>query len=111
MLPAIIILAFPDLILGVFGREFIDGSAHLQLLALFNFIVALLGPFSMVLNMIDGENFLMKLSIATLLIGLVMFPLATFSYGMMGFILAYGVAVVVPNVLISIVVLYRLKRV
>lgn len=100
------LMAFPGLVLGIFGDNYRDGITILQILATAQFVNLITGPAALALNMARYQK---QLAIASLICGAVAVPVvgvATFIAGLLGAALAASSVVVVFN-LISLYLLVR----
>ncbi|MDN5869891.1 MAG: hypothetical protein L0H73_04105 [Nitrococcus sp.] len=84
-----LLLAAPEIPLIYFGTDFVRAAPYLGALALAHFLLVLLGPFPMVMNMGGGEKEMMWVSFVTVAIAVVLYPLAAFWFGVEGFLSAY----------------------
>lgn len=88
-IPMIALLVFPGWIVAHVGHGFMQAIPYVRALAISNIVVAALGPFSMVMNMVNREHQLMWISIAALVFAAVAYPVASLLWGGWGFIVAY----------------------
>ena len=92
-------IIYPDIVLGLFGEEFIKGSLVLVVLAVGRFFNVITGPAGYLLNMTDHER-LMKIVVSTVaLFSLVLNVVLIFSFDLLGAAIATSVSVATLNVL------------
>ena len=83
------ILIVPQIPLQWMGEEFVPATPYLRAMAFAHFVVVLLGPFIMVLNMGGGEKDAMWIALATLVTAFALYPVAASIWGAAGFVGAY----------------------
>jgi O-antigen/teichoic acid export membrane protein len=103
-------LLFPQLALSLYGSEFEKASDLLLYFSLANFLLVALGPFDMVMNMCEGENIQMKISIGMLLLSLICYPLFASIFGLLGFVVSYVVIVSGRSILVLLSGLLLIQR-
>ena len=82
------------------GPEFLRAAPYLRVLALIHFVIVVLAPFTVMLNMGGGERAAMWISLVALALAIVLFPLLSHLYDAAGFVTAYALVVIVRQALI-----------
>ncbi len=105
----VLTLAFPGLVMQLFGSEFAEGTTVLRILSVAQLINVLTGPIGSVLIMTGGEryslgNSLLSLGVA-LLTALTLIPL----YGLTGAAIASALTLSVRNLVGWLIVAFKLK--
>jgi len=98
------LLIWPEQTLSLMGAEFGAAADYLRLMALTQFVAAMLGPLSPVLNMSGRERAAMWINVVALVLALGLIPLLCAEYGALGFAVAYSVVVVARLALVAAVV-------
>lgn len=88
----LVLLVWPETVLRVMGSDFGAATTYLRILASLHFLLAVLGPLPMQLNMAGGERQSMWIHVLSLLIAIILMPILCTLYGGSGFIMAYGAA-------------------
>lgn len=89
------ILICPEAVLMVMGEEFKSATMHLRIMAGAQFLIVVLGPFSMQLQMSGRERVYMWINLKVLALAAVFFPIFCLMFGVFGFTAVYaGLAVV-----------------
>lgn len=102
MLP---LLAWPERALALMGAEFGAATDYLRLMALAQFVTAVLGPLATLLHMTGRERASMWINIGALALATGLVPYLSLVYGARGFALAYAAIVVARLGLIGAAVL------
>lgn len=109
-LPIMVGIAFPELVMAVFGEEFRGGAPALRLLLVIQLISLCLGPVPHLLLMTGHTNFLARLSggrfIAATLLSLLLVP----RFGGPGMIIAMGAAALAVELIGLAYVITKLRR-
>lgn len=106
--PLLAMLFAPEVLLPMLGPEFVGAAPYLRWLAVVHFVLVLLGPFSMLMNMAEGERQLMWVSGGAVLAAFGIYPFFTNAYGITGFILAYATISVARNAVIALLAVKKL---
>lgn len=89
-LPLVVFILAPALCLNLLGTQFVAAAIYLRFMALANFVVVLFGPSAMAMNMGRMERRAMIINTSFLVLGVLLFPLLTMSWGASGFTAAYA---------------------
>lgn len=88
-MPLLVIEAYPGPLLSLMGDEFTAAVPYLRMIAILNFMIVLLNPFSTALSMAGADKELMQISIIFLISSLILFVLSAILGGAMGFVICY----------------------
>lgn len=99
----IVLLAAPELVMGVFGGDFSSGAATLQILAVSQFINIAMGSVGMLLVMSGQERQFRNILIASAVVVVALNAVLIPAYGAVGAAISVTVAHVVQNVLFAYV--------
>lgn len=99
-----ILLIWPEAALALMGPEFTAATGYMIVMALAHFVIAILGPLSMVLNMTGRERMSMRISIATLGLAVVAIPVLSSAFGASGFVAAYTFIIIARLGLLGVLV-------
>jgi O-antigen/teichoic acid export membrane protein len=109
-LPFYTILMFaPHWIMGMFGREFVNGAAILKILATAQFLNVAAGPVGPLLMMTGNERAVRNSIFLSAAVSLVLNYIFIINYGITGAALASGIALVTVNLYCLFEVQRRLK--
>lgn len=100
------LLFFPNFALGLFGQQFKEGAATLQVIAVSQFVNVLAGPLGAALTMNNQEKTVLHIQIGVIIIGVLTSVVLVPALGMMGVALSILVTSVLTNVF-SILALRR----
>jgi len=103
----ILILAFPELILSLFGEEFIEYKNLLYVVVFMNISNVLFGPLIYMLNMMDSQNFVKNVLFISLGINVLINYYWIQYYGIIG----AAMATVVSTVLWKTILFIKLKTI
>lgn len=106
----ILIIAFPETLLNLFGAEYSSGKLLLPVLALGQLINALCGPVMYILNMTgkeqESQRIMLWMSVINIVLNLVLIP----AYGIIGAAIATSISMIAWNVIAAVLV-YRYYKV
>lgn len=102
--PVLLTLVFPGQILAIFGPEFLIGAQALQILALGQAIVTVIGPAGAILIMSGREKVNLQLSIAGLVVNLCLIPVLVPIWGLAGAAWAVNASIILRSVVALLVV-------
>jgi len=98
------LLIFPERALALMGAEFAAAVPYLRLMAVAQFLAAVIGPLAMMLTMSGRERVSMWINLGTLALAFVLVPSLSMAHGASGFALAYASIIVTRLGLIGAVV-------
>jgi O-antigen/teichoic acid export membrane protein len=100
----ILIIAFPETLLNLFGAEYSSGKLLLPVLALGQLINALCGPVMYILNMTgkeqESQRIMLWMSVINIVLNLVLIP----AYGIIGAAIATSISMIAWNVIAAVLV-------
>lgn len=102
----VMILAFPDFLLSLFGNEFIAGKDALMILAIGQFISVISGSVGIVLNMTGNQIILRNIMSVALLINIILNLILIPIFGILGASIATTISLTMWN-LYSVLVVRR----
>jgi O-antigen/teichoic acid export membrane protein len=103
---ALTLLFIPHTFLSLFGPNFGDAALPLQVFAVAQLFTAATAPFAQLLYVGGNERALAHILIASMLVGMLLFPIATIYFGLFGFAAAYATINVVKA---AFIVLYTVQ--
>ena len=95
----IIMIIFPTLIMGLYGKDFVPGASFLVILSIGQLTNAVFGPVGFLLIMSRHENDMMKISLLTGVIAISSIWLFTHCFGGVGSAFGTSLAFIIQNVL------------
>lgn len=98
----LVMMYWPELALTLIGAEFVTAGNYLRVMALAQFVAALLGPLAVILNLSGRETVSMWINLGTLAYALAVIPLLSVAYGAPGFAFAYSSVIIMRMVLIGV---------
>lgn len=97
---------WPELALASMGPGFTEAVPYLRIMALAQFLAALIGPLAMLLNMSDRERVSMWINVGSLGLALVVFPVLSYHLQAYGFVIAYVSLIAIRSFLIASTVVF-----
>lgn len=105
------LVVWPERALAVIGAEFGAAGGYLRIMALAQFVAALLGPLAVLLEMSGGERVSMWINLGALAVAFGLIPVLCSTYGAMGFVIAYFAVIVSRICLVALVITFARKHV
>jgi len=105
----ILILIFSSFILGIFGKDFLDGEECLRILIIGQFFNVLCGSVGYILNMTENQNIFKNITIFAVVINiffnLILIPI----YGIIGASIASAISLILWNIISSFCIYKKLN--
>ncbi|MFC3052310.1 lipopolysaccharide biosynthesis protein [Kordiimonas pumila] len=89
--PLMVFTFFPEISLTFLGDGYIESAPYLRLMAIANFVVVIFFPYCMLISLGGLERSAMKINLAFLGLGLILFPLFAMLFGAIGFTIVYAI--------------------
>lgn len=99
--PILIMIIFPQFVLSIFGKDFVDGSLTLQIMLIAQMVNIGAGPVGYLLMMAGKERKMVKAIIFTSSINFVLSPLLIYKFSLLGAAIGYISVLSLQNILLK----------